>query len=181
MVGFQRFSQLRPALCDLPRRIQVRRAATRMGAGKPFPDSDATGTEAASIALLRALILQKQTRRTVRMRNREAAAPLARSAVDSCINGRHCLYRDGAVKELDGAENRSVRRVLAYLTDTGLVTQDSIDAAVDAMGAKGPDLRLGKHRRGPQVQAPGRYRRQPLPAALRALVAFSNHTPASRP
>jgi hypothetical protein len=42
---------------DLLRRIQVRRAAVRMAARKPFPDSYATGPVAARIALLRALHL----------------------------------------------------------------------------------------------------------------------------
>ena len=115
----------------------------RMAAGKPFPDSDATGTDAARIALLRALHLQKQTRRAVRMRNSEAAALLARSAVDACIIGLNCLYREGAVRELDGAENRGVRRVLAYLPGTGLVPQDLVDAAAGSLGKKGHDLRLG--------------------------------------
>jgi hypothetical protein len=49
---------------DLPGRIQVVGAAVCMAARKPS-GSDATGPDAARIALLRALHLQKQARRAV--------------------------------------------------------------------------------------------------------------------
>ena len=68
---------------DLPRRIRMRRRAFRLVTCTPWPGDDATGDDAAQLALLRLLWLQKRVRRAVRMRRGDEAALLARASLET--------------------------------------------------------------------------------------------------
>jgi hypothetical protein len=129
---------------DLPRRVRMRHRAFRLITIDRWPADDAvTNTEAAQVALLRSLYLQRIARRAARRRQREEAAFIARAAVDNVLVGLYCLYCDDAVKELTGGEHLAIRRVTAYLTrDDGLFSREAVLAGADAMGERGHDLNL---------------------------------------
>jgi hypothetical protein len=97
---------------DLPRRIRMRRAAFKLITCNRWPGDDATGNDAAQLALLRLLWLQRRIRRAVRSRHTEEAAYLARAVVDACIIGLYCLHLGTAVADLSAANNSAARRVL---------------------------------------------------------------------
>jgi hypothetical protein len=77
---------------DLIQRRRVRSAARNLVTCSPWPGEDATGTDAAQLAVLRLLWLQRQVRRAVRGRHREASVMLARASVETCILGLYCLH-----------------------------------------------------------------------------------------
>jgi hypothetical protein len=108
---------------DLPRRTWMRHRAFKLITLKVWPGDDAaTGADAAQLALLRALYLQRRVRRSVMWRRREEAALLARSAIDNVIVGLYCLHHGNAVSKLTAAENLAMRRATAYLSRSGLVS-----------------------------------------------------------
>jgi hypothetical protein len=72
---------------DLMTRIRIRRTAGRLATCDPWPGMAATGLDAAELALLRVLWLQRQTRRAVRSRQPEAAVMLARVTIETTITG----------------------------------------------------------------------------------------------
>jgi hypothetical protein len=110
---------------DLRRRISTRRSAFNLITCKRWPGDDATGDDAAQLALLRLLWLQRLVRRAGRARRDEEAALLARSAVDACIIGLYCLHSGTAVAALPAANNRAARRIAGYLTDFGLMSESA--------------------------------------------------------
>src|ERR1039457_3854277 len=89
---------------DLPRRIRMRRAAFKLITCNRWPGDDATGNDAAQVALLRLLWLQRRIRRAVRSRHTEEAAYLARAVVDACIIGLYCLHSGTAVADLSASK-----------------------------------------------------------------------------
>jgi hypothetical protein len=129
---------------DLRRRAWMRYRAFRLVTIKRWPDDNAvTGADAAQLALLRALYLQRLTRRAVRWRHREEAAMLARAAIDNVLVGLYCLHYADGVRELTGGEHLAIRRVTAYLTrDDELFSRETILNAADALGKRGRDLNL---------------------------------------
>ncbi len=127
---------------DLIRRCRVRSAARKLVTCSPWPGLAATGTDAAQLAILRVLWLQRQTRRAVRGRHREASVMLARASVETCILGLYCLHEDGAVAHLQAANIKALRDVMRYLSDAGHVPAEVIERCVAA---------LGESRRGPKV------------------------------
>lgn len=129
---------------DLPRRMWMRHRAFRLVTIKHWPGDDAvTGADAAQLALLHALYLQRLARRAVRWRHREEAALLTRAAIDNVLVGLYCLHHADAVKELTGGEHLAIRRVTAYLTrDNGLFSSEALLNAADALGERGRDLNL---------------------------------------
>lgn len=129
---------------DLPRRIRMRRAAFKLITCNRWPGDDATGNDAAQLALLRLLWLQRRIRRAVRSRHTEEAAYLARAVVDACIIGLYCLHSGTAVADLSAANNSAARRVLGYLADDDLIPQSAIDAAAEELGEHGRDPNLRK-------------------------------------
>jgi hypothetical protein len=68
-------------------RHRVRRAAWRLVTFSSWPDMAATSADAAQLAMLRALDLQKKTRRSAMLRQGEAATMLARSSVEALFSG----------------------------------------------------------------------------------------------
>jgi hypothetical protein len=129
---------------DLARRARIRRNAFRLVTCTPWPGDGATGTDAAHLALLRTLWLQRETRRAVRSRRDEPAALLARAALESYILGAYCIYAEDAVRILVAADNRAMRRVLAYLTEDDLLSQAAINDAADVIGVPGRDLKFAE-------------------------------------
>jgi hypothetical protein len=109
--------------------------------------NDSSPEEVARVAVRRLLYLQTQTRRAVLLRHREAAALLARSAVDACITGLYCLYADDAVERLRRDSGKSVKGILSPLGDPSIITPDFIKAvADDVTGSVGEGRKLPKIR-----------------------------------
>jgi hypothetical protein len=127
---------------DLRRRIVVRRKAARLVVCDPWPGDDATGADAAQLALLRLLWLQRLIRHAVRSRHSEEAALLSRTAVDACIIGLYCLHSGDAVAALTAANNKAAGRVAAYLTQDGLISKEALTAAAEALGEQRHDPNL---------------------------------------
>lgn len=127
---------------DLPRRLRMRREAFKLITCDRWPGDNATGEDAAQLALLRLLWLQQRIRRMVRLGHREEAALLARSAVDACIVGLYCLHSGTAVADLSAADNNAGRRVLKYLSYDDFIPESSIAAAVETLGEQGRDPNL---------------------------------------
>jgi hypothetical protein len=129
---------------DPARRRRVRRAASRLVVYEPWSADDATmGRDAAQLALLRILWLQKQTRRAACSRQREAAALLARSALEACILGLYCLHAEDPVADLRAAYLKATGQMLDYLTADGFIPRDVMDQALRAFGTpkQGPTVK----------------------------------------
>lgn len=86
---------------DLPRRSWMRRRAFRLVTLPRWPAEGAvSGGDAAQLALLRALHLQRLAHRAARYRHGEEAALIARTAIDNVLVGLYCLHHDDAVTKL---------------------------------------------------------------------------------
>jgi hypothetical protein len=127
---------------DLLRRRRVRRKARRLVTCKHWPGDDATGMEAAQLALLRLLWLQRLTRNAVGERRAEDAALLARTALESCIVGLYCAYSGDSLAHMSAANYRVTGRTVSYLSDGDLGSRTAIDNAVEALEELGPDLNI---------------------------------------
>jgi hypothetical protein len=127
---------------DLLRRHRVRRRAHRLVTCKHWPGDDATGMEAAQLALLRLLWLQRITRDAVTERRGEDAALMARTALETCIVGLYCAYSGDAIANMSAANHRTAGEPVSYLSDGGLDSRAAIDAAADALSEVGPDLNI---------------------------------------
>jgi hypothetical protein len=79
----------------------------------------ASGGDAARLALLRLLDLQRAARRAVRSRQDEAATMLARVAIETYITGLYCLYEPGAVARLQSGQLKMLRPMLEFLREDG--------------------------------------------------------------
>lgn len=120
---------------DSRRRRRVRQAARKLVVCEPWPSDDNTsGPDAAQLALLRVLYLQKQTRRAARFRMPDAAVQMARSSLEACLVGLYCLQTDDAIQRLREANIKAAIDALSYLLDLGLVPKEVLDEAVAALG-----------------------------------------------
>jgi hypothetical protein len=130
---------------DLMRRGRVRRRARALATGAPWPldEANVTGLDYARLAVLRLLWLQRETRRAVRNRQREAAALLARTSMETCILGLWCLHNPDAASKLRTSEFKTGPAMLTFLSSTGLIPDTLIRQAVRALGEpeKLPDVR----------------------------------------
>lgn len=127
---------------DPVRRRRVRAAARQLVDCDPWPDDDATtGPDVAKLALLRLMHLQQQTHRAAATGVDEAVVQLARSSVEACLLGLYSLRESGVVAQLKAGYLKELRKLLAYLVDDGLVTEDVVAQAM-AMGgaAQGPGI-----------------------------------------
>lgn len=126
---------------DLRRRRQIRREARRLVTRDPWPGNDATRVQLAQLALIRALWLQRETRRAAR--HGEAAALLARAALETCFVGLYCLYADDPLTAMQGGNARAMRRMLANLGHGDIITDDVLTAMEAEIGGNGklPDMR----------------------------------------
>ncbi len=127
---------------DVLRRRRVRRKARKLVTCKHWPGDDATGMEAAQLALLRLLWLQRLTRSAVGERRSEDAALLARTALETCIVGLYCVYSGDSIAHMSAANYRVTGRSVSYLSDGDLRSRTAIDNAVEALGELGPDLNI---------------------------------------
>jgi hypothetical protein len=129
---------------DLMRRGRVRRHARDLTTRDPWPQDEAnlTGLDYARLALLRLLWLQHETRRAVRTRQRESAALLARTSMETCILGLWCLHNPDAATKLRTSEIKTAPAMLTFLSSTGLIPDTLIRQAVRALGEpeKLPDV-----------------------------------------
>jgi hypothetical protein len=127
---------------DLLRRRRVRRRAFKLITCKRWPGADATGMEAAQLALLRLLWLQRLARNAVGERRGEDAALVARTALETCIVGLYCVYSGDSIAHMSAASHRADGRVVSYLSDGELGSRAAIDTAVEALGELGPDVNI---------------------------------------
>lgn len=130
---------------DLVRRCRVRRRARDLATRDPWPQDETavTGLDYAQLALLRLLSLQRETRRAARTRQREAAALLARTSMETCILGLWCLHHPDAAGKLRTSEIKTAPAMLTFLSSTGLIPDALIRKSVRALGEpeKLPDVR----------------------------------------
>jgi hypothetical protein len=127
---------------DLLRRSRIRRGAGRLITCKRWPGADATGTDAAQLALLRLLYLQQLTRSAVVERRSEDAALLARAAIETVIVGLYCLHSGDAIAGLSATNYRPSGQAGSYRFDADLGTRETVNGAVTALGELGPDLKV---------------------------------------
>jgi hypothetical protein len=129
---------------DLFSRHKVRRTARSLVKCDPWPGMEATGTDAAQLALLRILHLQKATRTAVRSRQDEAATMLARVAIETLITGLYCVHEPTAVARLQGEAMRQLTPIVGFLVDAGLLTADVLAESIQRLDlgapAKGPGV-----------------------------------------
>ena len=123
---------------DLLSRYRMRRAARKLVTLTTWPGMDATSAETAQLAMLRLLWLQRQTRRAVRGRHREAAVMLARACVETLFLGLYCLREPKAVGQLHSANIKAVGDAFAYFEDAGIVPADVIRECAARLGEPGP-------------------------------------------
>jgi hypothetical protein len=90
---------------DVASRYRMRRAARRLVSLKTWPGMNAASADVAQLAMLRLLWLQRETRRAVRARHREAAVMLARASVETLLLGLYCLREKKAVDQLNAASS----------------------------------------------------------------------------
>lgn len=130
---------------DPVRRARVRRRARDLAGRDIWPQDEAavTGLDFSRLALLRLLWLQRETRRAVRTRQREAAALLARTSMETCILGLWCLHNPDASSKLRNSAIKTAPAMLSFLSSTGLIPDTLIRQAVHALGEpeKLPDVR----------------------------------------
>lgn len=130
---------------DLVSRYRVRRTAVGLATYDRWPGMAATGADAAQLALLRLLFLQRQARKAVRSRQDEAATMLARVAIETLITGLYCVHEPDAVAKLQGEQMRMLPLLLEYLTDAGVIPADVLAECISR-------LELGTPARGPSVE-----------------------------
>jgi hypothetical protein len=160
---------------DLPDRRKVRRAAVELARGcDPWPGLDATGADAARLALIRLLYLQQAARRAVRSRQDEAATMLARVAIETYIAGMYCLYEPGAVTTLQKGQLKMLWPMLEFLSKEGGllfgVPRNVIDECIRRLDAGSPA-------NGPSVKEMA----QKVDAATSSTIAISLYNRFYRP
>jgi hypothetical protein len=126
---------------DVRRRRRIRREARQLVTCDPWPGNDASSIELAQLVLIRALWLQRETRRVAR--HREAAALLARVALENCFVGLYCTYGDDPLTAMRGGNRRAYRKMFGNLGYGDIITDDVLRAMDRQIGGKGalPDAR----------------------------------------
>ncbi len=119
---------------DLVTRRRIRKEAFGLVTLQTWPGMDASSAQAAQLALLRVLWLQRQTRRAVRGRHRDAAAMLARASVEALLLGLYCLRVPDAITKLHADNLKSLIDGLAYLEETDLAPAQVIRDCVARLG-----------------------------------------------
>jgi hypothetical protein len=137
---------------DLIDRRQVRRAAKRLVRCDPWPGMAATGMDAAQLALLRLLFLQRETRRAVRTRQSEAATVLARAAIDTLITGLYCLHEPEAVAQLQQENVRQLPLILEWMEPAGIIPADVLAECIGRLRRA-----LGDPARGPSAESMAKH------------------------
>ncbi len=131
---------LRPVIWSLvPRpdpvaRNRMRRAARKLVTVDAWPEMAATSDQAAQLAMLRLLWLQRKTRSAVRLRQREASAMLARASIETLFLGMYCLREPDAIGQLHAGNLKALNAGLAYLGELGIVPVTVIRECTAALG-----------------------------------------------
>jgi hypothetical protein len=119
---------------DLVSRYRMRRAARRLVTLRTWPGMDATSAQASQLAMLRLLSLQRQARRAVGGRHREAAAMLARASVETLLLGIYCLRVPEAVAQLQAGNSKALGDALAYVEEVDIVPAEVIRQCAARLG-----------------------------------------------
>jgi hypothetical protein len=120
---------------DLVSRYRMRRAARRLVTLPAWPGMTASSAEAAQLAMLRLLWLQRETHRAVRGRHREAATMLARASVEALLLGMYCLRVPDAIVKLYSDNLKALGDGLAYIEEADLVPEQVIRKCVARLGS----------------------------------------------
>jgi hypothetical protein len=155
---------------DLVSRRRVRRTALSLVRCVPWPGMEATGADAAQLALLRLLALQKAIHRAVRTRQDEAATVLARVAIDMLITGLYCIHEPTAVAQLQGEQVRMMPLMLKFMADAGVLPRAVLDECIQR-------LDIGDPAQGPGVETMAKR----VDAATGASIATSLYNRYYRP
>jgi hypothetical protein len=156
---------------DLLSRRRVRRVAYRLTREcDPWPGMAASGTDAARLALLRLLYLQKAIHGAVRSRQDEAATMLARVAIETYITGMYCLYEPDAVAHLQNGALKTLGPMLEFLSGAIDIPRDVLDQCIRRLNA-------GTPAQGPTV----RKMAERVDAATGAAIAISLYNRYYRP
>ncbi len=155
---------------DLVSRYRMRRAAHRLVTLRNWPDMEAKSDQVAQLALMRLLWLQRQTRRAVRGRHREAAVMLARASVETLFLGLYCLRVPSAVTQLHSGNLKALGDGFAYVEETSIVPAQVIRDCVARLG-RHPQLR--RHDARPRRTDPQRV----LALAVAEIPADINELP----
>jgi hypothetical protein len=119
---------------DVSARYRMRRDARRLVTLATWPDMAATSADAAQLAMLRALDLQKKTRRAALLRQGEAATMLARSALENLFLGLYCHRSPGAISELHAGNLKAASDMLSLIPGVFGATEDVVKRCVAALG-----------------------------------------------
>lgn len=119
---------------DFRQRQAIRSAARDLRDFETWPGEDATGEQAAVVALTRLLGLQRETRRASSLRQREAAALLGRTCIETCLMGLYCLDAQRAVERIDQGVAKSVRQLLSFLLEGDFLPPGVLEAALETLG-----------------------------------------------
>lgn len=122
---------------DVRRRWAIRRRARALICAEPWPGNDATPLELTQLALARSLWLQEEVHRAVRMRQREAAALLARVAVENTLVGLWCLYAKEPMDRLRGQNARAFGSLLKPLVGNDPQRQELVNLLQRVIGGSG--------------------------------------------
>ncbi len=121
---------------DLARRRRVRKAARGLVTVQawPKPPETGTGTQLAQLALLRLLWLQREIRRSVRLRHLEASGMLARACVETCLSRLYWLHVTDAASQFDAQTLQSVMKLCLPMTGPGRVPESLLKDMAAAIG-----------------------------------------------
>lgn len=108
----------------------MRRAARALVTLDRWAGKEATSNEAAQLAILRSLDLQRLTRASARLRQYEAAALLARASIEMAIVGMWAICDDNAIKVLSKDNAYSVEKLVMPLVGSLFLPPDAIKNAV---------------------------------------------------
>jgi len=128
---------------DVWRRRTIRRSARALIIAEPWPGNDATPLELTQFALARSLWLQEEMHRAVGMRQREAAALLARVAVENTLVGLWCLYAKEPMDRLRGQNALALGSLLKPLVGNDPQRQELVNLLQRVIGGSGSLPNLG--------------------------------------
>lgn len=128
---------------DPLRRCRARRRAMSLVTCEPWPEDDASQLDVAEILLVRLLWLQRATRRSLCLRQHDAAALLTRAAVETCIAGLYWLFGNADMELIRAQNAKSLHRVLMPFATEDLLSPalvDEVAAAMSSTRAEPPKL-----------------------------------------
>jgi hypothetical protein len=97
------------------------------------PGESATADQAAQLALLRLLALQREARKATRHRLPDSAALAARNSIESYLVGMYCLHESEVLGHLNAHNAQALRQILRYLPDA-LVSKDLVGKLIASLG-----------------------------------------------